>query len=222
VTRRAQAALPAVAVAVVVLASVTVAAVALADGALAGETRQPDERRAAATAADRLVSAPGLTVRDRVFEADASISSDRFGALVPPAGAADVRIRLGNRTLLAVGDPDGGVTVRRSVRIATPERIERSVDLSETETVRLAERTDRLRIAVYPGNDTNVTAVRVNDRVVLHDPEGVEGESRVGASRFEPTTLRFDAGGNATGRAVVRYLTADTRATTLEVTVDAD
>ena len=60
--------------------------------------------------------------------------------------------------------------------------------------------------------------VRVNGRIVLHQPSGLRGTETVSVSRSETLTVSFDA--TATGRVTVTAIPERTRKATLEVTVD--
>ncbi|SDM07568.1 hypothetical protein SAMN04487949_0746 [Halogranum gelatinilyticum] len=225
---RAQANLPVLAVALVLLTTVTAVSVALADGALIGADRDPIDRRAASAVADRLVAADSAaTERANVLNATAveRLDAGRLDELAPAARNGSVRVRLGDRTLVERGEPAAGVTVRRVVLVAEREATTRSLDLAESTTLTLPRRTSEVTVDVDSANGTTVETVRANDRVVLHDDEGVgqagDGESTVEVSRFETTRLAFTTTPNPQGTATVTFYPTETTKAVLEVTVDA-
>ncbi|WP_101295613.1 DUF7263 family protein [Halegenticoccus soli] len=223
---RAQANLPALAVALVLVTTVTGVSVTLAEGALLSADRNPQERRAANAVADRLVAADApITERPNVLnrtDADA-LTADRVDRLAPAVRNAAVRIRLGGVTLVERGDPVGGITVRRAVLVADRSAAERTVDLAESDSVTLPRRTEAVELDLRPGPDTTVRTVRANDRVVLHRPDasGLRGSATVRTSRYETTTLAFETNRTATGVVEVTYFPEETTKAVLEVTVDA-
>jgi hypothetical protein len=211
--------LPALAVALLVLVSTLGVALTLADGAFTGTDRQPEERRIATALAERLVAADArhtdranVVNRSRLAAVDLD---DRF----PVVGDADVRLRLDDRTVLRRGDASGGVTARRVVLVRNERRVERTPPLADNATT-LPRRTDRVTLDIAP--DPNVTTVRANDRVVLHDPDGLGGEYVVRVSRFETLRLSFTAAEPLErGDVTLGYRPARTTKATLAVTVDA-
>lgn len=219
---RGQANLAALAVALVTLTAVTGLGLALADAALDGADRDPGERRAARVAADRLVAGDAApTRRQNVLDADAvdDLTAGDLDELAPPVAGLDLRVSLDDRTLLARGDPTGGTTVRRIVLVAEAVERSRTVDLSETDSVTLPRRTARLTLTVRPG-DATVTTVRVDDRVVLHDPDGLSGTATVAVSRRRTVTLSVGFDGRPGGELVVTSHPTETTKATLAVTVD--
>lgn len=219
---RGQLNLPALAVALLVLVSTVGVALTLADGAFAAADRTPEERRVAVALAERLVapdarytSRANVLNRSRTAALSAHTLDDRF----PVVGDHEIRIRLDDRTLLRRGDASGGVTVRRVVLVRTERRVDRTPPLAGGATT-LPRRTDRVHLAIDPG--PNVTTVRANDRVVLHDPDGLAGNYTVRTSRFETLRLSFTATDPLErGDVTVGYHPARTTKATLEVTVDA-
>lgn len=216
---RAQMNLPALAVALLVLVATLGVTLTLADGAFAGTDRQPEERRVATALAERLVAADARhTARANVVNRSrlAAIDlDDRF----PVVGDADVRVRLDDRTVLRRGDTSGGVTVSRVVLVRSERWIDRTPQLVDNATT-LPRRTGRVTLEIAP--DPNVTTVRANDRVVLHDPGGLGGEYAVRTSRFETLRLSFAAVEPLErGDVTVGYRPARTTKATLAVTVDA-
>lgn len=217
-TVRAQMNLPALAVALLVLVATLGAALTLADGAFAGADRQPEERRVAVALSERLVAADAdHTARANVLDPGRLAGAD-IGSRFPVVGAHDVRVRLDDRTVLARGDAGGGVTVRRVVLVRNTSRAERTPPLADNATT-LPRRTDRVTLDIDPG--PGVTTVRANDRVVLHDPDGLGGTYRVRTSRYETLRLSFTAAEPLErGDVTVGYRPARTTKATLAVTVD--
>ncbi|MFB6221342.1 MAG: hypothetical protein ABEH90_07865 [Halolamina sp.] len=217
-SRRGQANLAALAVALVALVSATTLGLVVADGALADAQREPRERRAAVAATDRLVSAASTTVRPNVLAGEAvrSLDAEDIDRLAPPVAGAALRLRVDDETLVVRGDPTGGTTVQRVVLVA--ERTSRSRTISATggTTLTLPRRTDRVELAF--GTASDIETVRVNGRVVLHDPDGLAGRFTVRASRYETATLAFEGG---SGRVEVTSHPLQTTKATLGVTVDA-
>lgn len=214
---RAQANLVALAVALVALVSATTLGVVVADGALADADRDPHARRAATTVADRFVTAAATTVRPNVVDADAlpSFTPARLDALAPPVRGRDVRVRIGETVVVDRGDPTGGVTVRRVVLVASESERTREFDVADGTEVTLPRRSARLDLSF--ADDSTVTTVRANGRVVLHDPDGLDDTRTVALSRYETTTLAFSGGSGAVS---ATYYPRRTRKATLEVTVD--
>ena len=215
---RGQANLLSLAVALVALLSATTLGLVVADGALADADRDPLERRTAVTAADRLVSAPATTVRPNVLDAAAlrTVSDRALAELAPPTEGRAVRLDLDGETVFERGDPTGGTTIQRIVLVAEPTIRTRTVAVEDGSGYTLSRRTSQVTIT-FDGNST-VETVRLNGRVVLHDPDGLAGRFSVSASRYETATLGF-AGGSASVR--VENHPFQTRKATLRVTVDA-
>ena len=215
---RGQANLAALAVALVALLSATTLGLVVADGALASADRDPLSRRAADAAAERFVTADATTVRPNVLDGDAltSFTAARLDSLAPPAAGRDVTVRLGERVIVDRGDPTGGVTVRRVVLVAGTTERTQDIDVVDGTTFTLPRRSSRVALAFGP--NANVTTVRANGRVVLHDPGGLDGTLTVPLSRYETTTLAFEGG---TGSVAVSYYPRETRKAVLAVTVDA-
>lgn len=225
---RGQANLPVLAVALVILTTVTAVSVALADGALAGADRTPQDRRVASAVAERLVAADSaLTTRANVLNetAVAGLDATRLDRLVSPARNASIRVRLGEQTLVERGDPTDGVTVRRVVLVSNRTVTTRTLDLASSTTLTLPRRTPQVTVDVDSAANTTVRTVRVNDRVVLHDTDGLgepnDGTLSVRTSRYETTTLDFETTGNPHGTVTVTFYPAETTKAVLEVSVDA-
>ena len=220
---RAQANLPAVAVALLLLTATTGLALTLADGAFATASRDPADRRVATSLTDRLVAEEGpLTRRANVLDADAlsPLTEARLDARFPVVEGHAVRVRLDDRTLVERGTPSGGATVRRVVLVAEPQAVTLTPRLTGNTTT-LPRRTDRVRVQIDPPGATTVSTVRANGRVVLHDPAGLSGTYDVDVSRFETVDLRFEPTGPLPPTAVeLTYYPTRTTKATLAVTVD--
>jgi hypothetical protein len=216
---RAQSNLLALPVALVVLTVVTVGGVAVADTALDAVDASPRTDHAAATVADRLVAADaGTTVDANVLRQSrvATLSPAVLERLAPVVDGRAVRIRLDGRTLLERGDPEGR-TVRRAVLVVDRRRVRREVVIASDDATVTVGPTPQVRLTVTTAPDGAVETVRAGDRVVLHDPEGVEGAATVRTRAGGNTTLRFAVDGTA--RITLVTTPRTTRPATLEVTV---
>lgn len=223
---RAQANLPTLAVALLLVTTTVGLGLAVADNAFADATRDPAERRVAVSLSERLVGADGpLTRRGNVLNRSAldALDADRLRDAFPVTRGHDVRIRLGDRTLVEAGDPAGGATFRRVVLVAEREPTTVPVRFTGANaTVTLPRRGDRATLTIDPPDGTAVRTVRANDRVVLHDDAGLDGSFEVRLSRLETTELAFDASGPLPpGSVNVSYAPTETTKGVLVVTVDA-
>lgn len=216
---RAQATLVAAAVAVILLVGATAMGVALADEALANADRQPLERRAARTLADRLLTADATTHRDGVLRADrvANLTVDDLERLSPPVAGRGVRVRIGNAT--PVDRTAAGTTVRRTARVGRAKTAERRLALADGRSLTVPAGVERVRIHVGTANNTTVRTVLADGRPVLHAGGGIEGSTVVRVARHDPTRFRF-LGNGTVGRARVDYVRVTTRPVVVEVTVD--
>ncbi len=219
---RGQANLPALAVALLVLTTTAGLGVAVADGAFASADRDAIDRAGAAALADRLVAADSpVTERRNVLnasrlEADEADETQAGLESLVPEGAA-VRVAVDGEVVYERGDPTGSPTVRRLVLLAEAQAVTIEPPLAFGETT-LPRRSAAATITV--AEDADVETVRANDRVILHDPDGLSGAHDVALSRYETTTLRFD-GDPQEGDVTVTYYPERTRKAHLEVTVDA-
>ncbi|MFC5970927.1 hypothetical protein ACFPYI_06235 [Halomarina salina] len=219
---RGQANLPALAVALLLVTTATGLGLAMADGAFASADRDPRERHVAVSLSERLVAADGpLTTRGNTLNRSrvANLTADRLADWYPVADGSDVRLRLDGETVVERGDPTGGTTIRRVVLLERRS----ATTLSDVpgDSVTLPRRTPRVTLVVDPPAATTVTTVRANDRVVLHDPSGLDGTYEVSLSRFETTTLAYEhTGPLPRGSVEVTYYPARTTKAELVVTVD--
>lgn len=215
-TQRGQASLVAVAVAFLLVVTAVAVALGLASGAFAGAERSAEDRHAASTTAAWFIdSDSSVTRRGNVLNASvvANLTATRVTQLVPVLDSASFRIELGGRTIAERGSPDGGVTIRRIVLLASETPRTRVVNASDGVT--LPRRTNRLELGF---ENASVETVRANGRVLLHRSDGLSGVATVTVTRRE--TLRVTFGPSATGTVRVRTFPTRTRKATLEVTVD--
>jgi hypothetical protein len=211
---RGQANLPALAVALLVITTVTALSVTVADGAFTAAERDAAERATADALADRLVAADS-TLTDRRNVLNASRLDAASVAELAPDGV-DLRVAVDGETVYERGDPTGP-TARRIALVAERQTATVEPPLAYGETT-LPRRSPRATIDVDAS--AGVETVRANDRVVLHDPDGLGGSYDVSLSRYETTTLRFD-GDPQRGDVTVTYYPRRTTKALLEVTVDA-
>jgi len=190
------------------------------------ETARGDAERAVAVqASDRLVAADGpIAAEPNVL--DAAELANLSAADLRAVGASErfaIAVRVDDRTVASVGDPDGGTTVRRIALVATPERVERTpaLDGSADPRVTLPVRTDAVAMTVEPPPGTTVTAVRSGDRMVLRNASGLSGEFRIDTSPFRTLELAFETTGPlGSGDVTVGYEATRTERVTLAVTVE--
>lgn len=210
---RGQANLPAVAIALLVITTVAGLSVAVADSAFVHADRDAPERTTATTLTDRFVAADSpVTERRNVLVAD-RIDDDAVDSLLPPN--RDIRVSIDDDVVYEHGDPTDGTTTRRLVLVAEKQNVTVEPRLEFGEMT-LPRRSARATVDIDP--NASVETVRANDRVVLYDPDGVEGEHEIALSRYETTTLRFD-GTVDDGDVRVMYYPDRTRKAILEVTV---
>jgi hypothetical protein len=219
---KGQANLPALVVALIVLTSTASLSVALADAAFAGAERDPADRRVADALSDRLVADASPTTRraNVLRESALSLTPNDLDRTFPVVRDEAVRIEVGDRTVLERDEPTGGATVRRVVLVARPQAVTLTPTLDRNATT-IPRRTERLTLTVRPTNAT-VRTVRANDRVVLHEPSGLNGTYEVQVSRFETIRLRFETDRPIrSGSVELTYYPTRTTKATLTVTVDA-
>lgn len=221
---RAQANLPAFAIAVLVVTTTASLSLLVVDGAFVAADREPVERTRAASLAAGMVDADSpLTARPNVLNGSRTTAlDDDLESWFPATAGVDVRVILGESVLVERGDPTGGTTVRRLVLVAdaTPRSIDPVLDGTDP-AITLPRRAPVATVTIDPPLGSTVSTVRVNDRVVLHDPDGLDGEYDVELSRFETATLRFDTTDPLpVGSVTVSYRPAATRKAVLAVTVD--
>jgi hypothetical protein len=211
---RAQANLPALAIALLVVTTTAGLAFVIADGAFAAAQRSAGDRASAVAVADRL-TAGDSPVADRRNVLNASRLTEAAVADVAPADGP-IGVAVDGDVVFERGAPTGP-TVRRLVLVADRQAVTLEPPL-EFGTVTLPRRSPRATIGIDPAAD--VETVRANDRVVLHDPDGITGAHDVELSRYETTTLRFE-GDVEEGEVAVTYYPRRTTKGRLEVTVGA-
>lgn len=196
----------------------------MADGAFAGADRPVEDRRVALALSERLVSPSSpLTARANVLNdsALAALNASVLDAAFPVVDGRPVRIRVGGRTVVERGDPDGA-TVQRVVLVQRTRATTLTPRLDDG-NVTLPRRTDRIELRIAPSGGTRVTAVRVGDRVVLRNASGLSGTFVVRTSRYRNATVSFAASGSLSpGDVRVTYFPAETTKAVLEVTVGDD
>lgn len=223
-TNRAQASLPAFAIAVLVVTSTATLAILVADGAFGAADREPLERTHASGLADAMVADTSpMTIRANVVnETSVSALDTELETWFPSASGLDFAVTLGGTLVAERGDPTGGTTVRRLVLVAEPHtRTLEPTLTSSDQAVTLPRRASSVNVTLAPPAGTTVSTVRVNDRVVLHDPIGLSGTYAVPLSRFETTSIDFNASGPLPqGSVRLTYRPVATEKAVLEVTVD--
>ncbi|POG53718.1 DUF7263 family protein [Haloferax marisrubri] len=226
-TARAQTTLAGLAVALVLVTAVTVGAVAAADRVLADAAGESLEQHRAERAADALVTDSPLVSSDDGSDAiDLALANDTnataLAAAVPSLRDAAFRVRVDGRTIAERGDPSGGHTVGRGALAVSRRSVGATIDLSEETTATLDGRTNRVRLDVNPGANTTIRTIRVDDRVVLHRPTGIEGERVVEVSSRSDPLIRVETAESDPSGSVDASATAlDSTVVRLEVTVDA-
>lgn len=227
-TRRGQANLVALVAALIALVAVTTLGLSLANAAFTSADRPVEDRRVALALSERLVTAESpLTVRANVLDsaALAGLDAGQLATSFPVVGNRPVRVRLNDRTVLQRGPSTGGATVRRVVLVSkrTNQTVQPAFESQGEPTVSLPRRTNELTITIDPPPGTTVRTVRVNERVILHEPAGLDGTYSVRVSRFETTRIAFDVSGPLPqGSVEITYYPAETEKAVLEVTVGAD
>lgn len=216
---RAQANLPALAVALMLVGGSVGVAVGLAAGAFAGADTDPEDTRLAASVAERLVAANGpVSVRANVLSAEATRNASADWL---PSGV-DARVTLDGRTVVSRGDPTGGATIRRVVLVSETEPRELEPTLGDSDVVSLPRRTTNATLRFDPPTGVEVTTVLANDRVVLHDPDGLNGTYDVALASYDTVKFRFDANTDLPAGSVrIEYRGETTTKAILAVTVDA-
>lgn len=221
---RGQANLPALAVALLVVTITAGLAFSFADGAFTQASRDSEDRQLASALAERLVAGDSpLTERSGVIDASdvANLTYESLHVSFPAVQDVSIRLRLGDETVVERGDPVGGATIRRVVLVVNEQKVTLHPPLRR-DRMTLPRRTAAATLAIDPPEESRVRTVRANGRVVLHDPAGLDGRYRVDVSRFETTTLAFEADGSLEqGDVTITYTPERTTKSTLEVTVDA-
>lgn len=222
---RGQASLPALALALLVLSSVTVLSLAVADGALSAADREPGERHAASSVADRLVDGGGpFSVRQNVLNGSAldDLNASVLGRQTATLEDDDaVRISIADRAVVTTGDASGGTTIRRIVAVQRTELRSITPPVGPNKAITLPRRSDELTLALDPPNATRIHTITANDRVLLRNTSGLSGEYAVELSRFQTVRLRLVGPGPLhEGNLTLTYPVERTNRAVLAVTVD--
>lgn len=221
---RAQASLPALAIALLILTSVTVLSLAVADGALASADRSPDERHVATSVADRIVATDGpvstrrnVVGTDRLEQLNASTVTDHF----PVTEGTAVRISIDDERVVDDPGAAGGTTVRRIVAVRNTETRSITPAFGPNKAVTLPRRTNTLGIDLDSPNGTTIRTVRADGRILLRNPSGLDGQHQVDLSRFETARIQFVGPGPLQeGNVTLEYPVEEIHRATLAVTVD--
>lgn len=220
---RAQISLPALGLSFLLLTGVVVFGIAVADGALLDEDRTALERQAAVDLSDRLVaSGSPLTERTNVVNRAAVDTLEgtlraRFGL----SNDTSAEILLDGTEIASVGTVTDGTKITRLVVVQTT--VERTLNprLTAKNSVTLPRRTGNATVRLQPRPNTTVTAVRANDRVVLHNDSGLRGRFDISLSPYRTTTLSFEAETFlSSGAVTLMYYPTTSEKARLEVTVD--
>ncbi|UPM43582.1 DUF7263 family protein [Halocatena salina] len=212
---RGQASLLALVVSLVVLTTVLGLALAVIDGAYRSADRQPAERRIATSLVERLVSEESTyTTRTNVMNETElhTLTAQQLTQTYPFARGTDLRVRSGDETIVERGLPTGGTTVRRLVLHERHQQVTTPVDANSTIPAGIQQAT-----ITVPAR-ASVTTVRANERVVLHDPDGLTGAFEIAIPSHNPTRLRA-TGGRSDG-VTVTHTQLRTTPRTLVVTID--
>ena len=216
---RGQANLPALAVALLLVGGSVGVAVGLAAGAFASADTDPEDTRLAASLAERLVAVDGpFSVRANVLSkaATRNASTDWLPASV------DARVTLDGRTVVERGDPTGGATMRRIVLVSETTTRQFEPTLEGSDVVTLPRRTTSATLTLDPPSGVNIATVRADDRVVLHDSNGLDGTYDVTLQRYDTVRFQFEADSDLpAGTVRIAYRAEATTKAVLAVTVDA-
>jgi hypothetical protein len=221
---RGQTSLPALGFALLLLTGVLVLGVAVADGSLLDADRDAVQRQAAVDLSNRLVAPDSpLTTRANVLDetALANLTATSLHSQFGLANDADAVLTLDGKELAASGNISDGASITRLVLVERTGTRTMTPRFAATNTVTLPRRTTRATVRIHPANGTNVTTVRANDRVVLHDESGLRGRFDISLSPYRTTTLTFEAE-RLLSHGGVEITSAPTTTTKarLEVTVD--
>jgi hypothetical protein len=148
----------------------------------------------------------------------AALDPGALDALAPPVAGRAVRVRIDGRVVAERGDPVGP-SVRRVALVGNRTARTRTVNLTGTTRVPV-NRSARVDVDVDRGPGAYVATVRVDERVVLHDASGLDGNATVRRRPYANGTVRL-VGPSQVGTVRVTTYPVRTNATTLEVTVGA-
>lgn len=221
---RGQANLAALAAALFALATVTVLGVAIADGALSSAMRDADERHAAATVADSIVSQSSpLTNRSNVLDGGATDELDAatLQGQYPVLDGRTFSVTLDGTTVAADGTADGGATIHRVVLVERRTSETMTPAFSGANRVTLPRRTPWVELVISAPTNVSVSSVRANERTVLHDSSGLDGRYTVDVPRRETVQFTFLANASLDrGDVRLNFAPSNTTKAELGVTVD--
>jgi hypothetical protein len=223
---RGQANLLALAAALVVVTAATSIALLIAGGATDARTGDPEEAALASGITDRLLAADGPLARS-----DGTLNTtlierfdgDDLQALLPADSDAVVRVRLGDRIIASTGDTPEGTQVTSLVRVVQYQPVTRYPDLvaNDSQSSRYVLRAAGwINVSINESAGT-VHTVWVDDRMVLHDLNGINGTHRISIASDGEYDVRF--GATHVDEEIVRLRTVRREAlvSRLVVTVDA-
>lgn len=223
---RAQANLLALAAAVVVVSAALGVALLFVGGSLSAATGDPGERVLATGVADRLVAADGpLTRGEGTLNASRveNFSGQDLAMLLANATDARVRISLDGEVLATRGNPRDGTTVTRLVRVVEHRTVIRRPDLSTNES---GDDDYVLRAAHHVEISINGSAgiletVWLDGRLVLHDPDGLDGTFTVRLPAPGQSRVQFAVSQPGESLVTLETVRRDVELRRLVVTVDA-
>ncbi len=220
---RAQTTLPALGVALLMLSVTLTVGLAVADAELAEANLESVEQQASIALSERLVaqSSP-LTVRRNVLDREAMSNvtelflREYFGV----SERADVTLRINGRVVLGPDTPGDTNTFDRIVLLHSTQQRTIRPNLTRSRSVTLPRRSTSVSVTLTQ-HSSNVTRVRVNDRVALSNTTGLSGSYQIGLSRFETSTISFRSNESLpTGNVILSYRPSVTTRARLSVNVD--
>lgn len=222
---RGQANLIALAAAVLVVSAALGIALIFVSGSLSTATGEPEERVLATGIADRLTASDGPITR-----ADGSVNASlvenftthRLASILPDANQGAVRVSLGGEELASIGEPHEGTTVTRLVRVVEHRSVIRRPDLSSNESSDdyVLRAADHIEISIN-GSAGVLETVWLDGRMVLHDPEGLNGSFTVRLPAPGQSRLQFKVLQPGNDVVTLKTVRRDVRFLRLVVTVDA-
>ncbi len=186
------------------LTVVSVGGIVLLDIGLSSADQATDERALALAYSDRIVTETGPVATDDNILPATTVESLTAKQLTATDRSHAIGVRLDERTVLRVGDPAGGTTVRRLVLIEHTEPVKTTGG-----TVTVPAGVDHVMITA-----PTATIIRANDRVIHQSAGGID-QQNVALGGWQPTQLTAD-----TGELTVRYNQPTQDPGVLTVTVD--
>lgn len=223
---RGQANLIALAAAVVVLSAALGIALITVSGSLSGATGNPDERVLATGIAERLLATDSpLTRRDGSLNAShiETFGPQDLASILPSTSDARVHVSLGGSELASIGEPRGGTTVTRLVQVVEHRKVIRRPDLSSNESINsdyVLRAANHVTISIN-GSAGSVETVWLDGRLVLHDPDGLDGTFTVRLAAPGQSRLRFEVSQPGERLVTLATVRREVEFMRLVVTVDA-